>query len=284
MSAHSVGSDFRLTSSFALNRFESWWTHLKGDISLFASCKPDYRPIFLRPPFSAQTRRTLSSLPLGFGSLAEGGKIATDTIALIANIVSYETAYRGVYTRESGSDVSCSPGTQTLLRHFATLSTEHGYEDFYQAASCMLVVGAHFEKCLVFALMLYVSLAYAPDPATRMKLACSHTVFRAPRTCLTRDLPTIRLPSPDLVEDAPSDFSKVYTTLRDCHIWIWLILISSWMATDGVHSERARKLSRLFKRTWGRYAKDWRFLDSILNRFFSTQSIRSHLKQCWNDI
>jgi hypothetical protein len=171
-----------------------------------------------------------------------------------------------------------------LARKIYRFSLLNHYEDFYQAASCMLVVGPHFEKYLVFALMLYVSLAYVPDQEGRKRLSCSHTVFRTPRMCLTRDLHTLKLASSDLVGSADFNPSEVYIALRDCHIWIWLVLICSWTATDGTHSEQAKRLRRLFRREWGRHARDWRFLDSILKKFFSTSAMSLDLEHYWRSM
>ncbi len=163
--------------------------------------------------------------------------------------------------------------------HLISLPFQKRYDDFYQACSCLLVSGPHFEKYLVFALLLFVSFTFAPGGERGRKyLAVSHTAVRTPRTCLTRDLPGFRLADPPPLPDhatknASRSSAETQRTLQDCLVWIWLVLIESWTATDGANSKDAMELERKFKLRFPEYATPER-VDAVWTKLFRMDDTR----------
>ncbi|KAJ9616383.1 hypothetical protein H2200_000101 [Cladophialophora chaetospira] len=256
-------------------QFESWWTHLHDDTSVFDSHKPAYNPIYLSAPYSPATQSLLSRLPPGFATLARAGKIATDIIHVLTNIVSYQETIRSIHNAVG------SP-SRAHEAHLSSLPSKNRFDDFYQACSCLMVQGPHFEKYLIFALLLFVSVAFAPGESGRKFLACSHTAFKTPRACLTRDLPAFwlieaespqpRSPAEGAGEGHPTRAEVVRTT-QECLIWMWLVLIESWRATDGADSKDATELERKFILRFPAYAaQDTR--EVVLKRFFWMGDLR----------
>jgi hypothetical protein len=274
-------------------RFESWWTHLYNDTSVFDSYKPTYNPRYLSAPLSADDLSLIARLPPGFSHLARSGEIATDIIDVLSNIVSYGESIGATWPTYDG--YWRFPKKRAHMPSPAALRAKKRHEDFWQACSCLLVPGPNFEKYLVFALLLFVSVAFAPGESGRKYLACSHTAFRTPRACLTRELPAFE---PDDISSSPPEGTDptdtdrdqnhdqnqnqadVEETMQQCLIWMWLVLIESWRATDGVDSNEANRLQDLLKLKFPGYVA-WEKLNVVLGRFFCTEDMISSLKHCW---
>ena len=123
-------------------------------------------------------------------------------------------------------------------------------------------------------------------------LACSHTVFRTPRACLRRELPGFQIPTvrAEQWEDGQWEGGRIEThdiravekTMRECLIWIWLVLIDSWRATDGVESVDAMQLQDLLIIDFPECA-GWDSVEIVLTRFFYTEEMRTKLKCSWRE-
>ncbi|OAP64485.1 hypothetical protein AYL99_00457 [Fonsecaea erecta] len=268
-----------------LFRFESWWTHIYRDTSVFASSKPPYHPIYLSPPpYSAETSSLLARLPPGFRRLATRGRLAVDIVTVLSNIAAYQDAIQA--------------GDEAVARQMeavAALPARKRHADFSDACACLLDPAPSFEKYLVFVLICYASVAFAPD---RHYLSASHTAFRTPRLRLTQDLPTFRVEDDkhvallrhdtalmdltgDIVEADDDADDAVIATERDCLIWMWLVVISSWTATDGADSDHAASLQRAFRARFPEHGGDWECLDCVLRQFFWTNGLNVEMKRFW---
>jgi hypothetical protein len=232
----------------------------------------------------------LSRLPSGFSLLAEAGRIDTDIIAIISNVASYQEETQAIYGNHSSESAQRSSRIHKHVTSLATLPSKKRYDDFYQASPCLLVPGPDFGKYLVFAIMLFVSVVFAPGEEGRRYLACSHTAFRTPRACLTRDLPSFELDLPfsmtEPTDTSASDMQRQQAKdadamMQECLIWMWLVLIDSWRATDGPDSENAIMLLVLFKSKYPRYAPRWDRADEVLQRFFHTEEMGTGLSSFW---
>ncbi|KIW70286.1 hypothetical protein PV04_02571 [Phialophora macrospora] len=266
-------------------QFESWWTHLYNDTSIFDSYKPPYNPTYLSAPLSASDLSLLARLPSGFNHLARAGMIATDIIEVLSNVVSYGENIEVICTTFDGS--RRFPKTRVHVPSPAVFRGKKRHEDFWQACACLLVPGPNFEKYLVFALLLFVGAAFAPGENGRKYLACSHTAFRTPRACLTRELPSFEtgdIPQGMDRTNPDSDRSRedAKETMQQCLVWIWLVLVESWRATDGVDSSEAKRLQDMLKLKFTAYAA-WEKVNVVLGRFFCTEAMISHLRQSWTD-
>ena len=276
-----LGRLSRLLRSF-FKRFESWWTHIYNDISVFAAYKPDYKPTYLCPPFTSTTLSSLSQLPPGFSDLAQAGRIATDTIAIVSNIASYQEQTLHIYGDDSKSRIPQATRIHRHVTSLAALPSRKRYDDFYQACSCLLISGPHFEKFLVFALMLFTNFAFCASQEDRKRLACSHTAFRSPRACLSRDLPQFQIPPAVLEGRNSEDMQAVGPAMQECLVWMWLMLIESWKATEGEESQDAKELLGLFKVTYPEYVA-WDRVHPVLERFFHTDEMVMSLRRSWLD-
>ncbi|EXJ53632.1 uncharacterized protein A1O5_13083 [Cladophialophora psammophila CBS 110553] len=291
-------------------QFESWWTHIYRDISVFASSKPSYNPVYLVAPYSAETLFLLSSLPPGFRRLAKQGKLATDILTVLSNIASYEDAIilQEANNNHPGGGGGCGLGITRQGEFVASLLERKRHADFCDACTCLLVQGPNFEKYLVLALICYVSIAFSPPREARCYLSASHTAFRTPRLLLTQELPDFRVneendqrePStddPDETEEGESESETGGAETKNCLVWIWLVLIASWRATattatattttrsdDSGDCENARILERAFQDRFPQYYRcrgDWARLDRVLGRFFCTEALKGEMKRSW---
>ncbi|OQV06058.1 hypothetical protein CLAIMM_10695 [Cladophialophora immunda] len=252
-------------------QFESWWTHIYRDTSVFASSKPPYNPVYLCPPFSAETVSLLSKLPPGFRCLATQGKLAVDIVTVLSNIASYQDAIR-----------SRPDGVARQMESVASLPARRRHTDFSDACTCLLDPAPNFEKYLVFALICYASVAFSPD---RHYLSASHTAFRTPRLLLTQDLPAFRVEEPAVRDgNAPTNQAGDTTTTTtttaqmDCLVWMWLVLVNSWTATDGADSENAVSLKRVFREKCPEDCDSDR-LDRVLSQFFWTAALKAEMNE-----
>ncbi|KIY02405.1 uncharacterized protein Z520_02543 [Fonsecaea multimorphosa CBS 102226] len=247
-------------------QFESWWTHIYRDTSVFASSKPAYSPVYLSPPYSAETLRLLSRLPPGFRRLATRGQLAMDVVTVLSSIAAYQDA------------IQTSPGgVARQMEAVASLPARRRHADFSDACTCLLDPAPNFEKYLVFALICYASVAFAPD---RHYLSASHTAFRTPRLLLTQDLPTFRVVVEEEEHDVALRDETSHTeeagdnnvTEKECLVWMWLVTLSSWTATDGPHSGNAASLQSAFRARFPEYCDRGR-LDLVLRQFFWTDAL-----------
>ena len=147
--------------------------------------------------------------------------------------------------------------------------------------------GPHFEKYLVFGLLLFASIAFAPGERGRKYLACSHTAFRTPRACLTKDLPHFWLEEPpqpgaSVAHHADQSSTEVQRIMKECLVWIWLVLIASWRATAGINSRDAIELERKFALRFPDCTAPGR-VEAVLQRFFGTENMSFDGGNTWND-
>lgn len=223
-----------------------------GD-SVFAEYQPPYAPVYLEEPFSPETNTLLDQLPVGFRVLAKKGKIATDIVTVLSNIVEYEKQIRN------------RNGLLPQMAAVARLPERKRYSDFWEACSCLLVPGHHFEKYLCFALFCYVGVAFSPQ---RIYLAASHTAFRTPRLLLTQQLP---------------DFHVDSREEEQCLAWMWLVLTMSWIATEDMNSTTARDLSTEFLERFPTYSS-WTAIEQLMAQFFCAESLTPVLKGWWDGL
>jgi len=168
-------------------------------------------------------------------------------MTVLANIADYQT-----WTEGQGS-------LALQLAFVAQLPQRKRYSDFWEACSCLLIPGPHFEKYLCFALLCYISVAFSPQ---RIYLSASHTAFRTPRLLLTQQLPSFTVYSQEETE---------------CLVWMWLVLIDAWRATEVVNSETTTNLSRQFAELFPSYCS-WPTKEDVLKQFFFTDAILAATK------
>ncbi|OAL29046.1 hypothetical protein AYO22_02482 [Fonsecaea multimorphosa] len=223
-------------------------------------------PVYLSPPYSAETLRLLSRLPPGFRRLATRGQLAMDVVTVLSSIAAYQDA------------IQTSPGgVARQMEAVASLPARRRHADFSDACTCLLDPAPNFEKYLVFALICYASVAFAPD---RHYLSASHTAFRTPRLLLTQDLPTFRVVVEEEEHDVALRDETSHTeeagdnnvTEKECLVWMWLVTLSSWTATDGPHSGNAASLQSAFRARFPEYCDRGR-LDLVLRQFFWTDAL-----------
>ena len=231
-----------------MSRFESWWSLPYND-SVFAYYKSKYNPIYPEYPFNLAVSSLVNELPPGFQKLAQKGKIALDLLTVLRNIVAYHAWSNTYDLRLRTSLLSAAPQNKR-------------YCDFWEACSCLLVPGPSFEKYLCFALLLYCLNTFSPR---RSHLSASHMAFGTPRQLLTQKLPTFNESSEDETE---------------CLIWIWLVLIDSWRAVNGAHSEAAAALLLQFAECFPSYCV-WAKIEYVLGQFFATDCMVADIRRCW---
>jgi len=215
---------------------------------VFACYKPAYEAVYPEYPFSPETYSLVSQLPPGFRKLAQKGRIALDMLTVLKNIVAFQ-----MWSDKHEADL------RRVLLAAAPLKKRHC--DIWEACSCLLVPGPSFEKYLCLALILYCLNTFSPR---RSYLSSSNLGFTTPRHLLTQKLPSF------------SEYSEDET---DCLIWIWLVLIDSWRAKDGSHSDGAETLLLQFAERFPSYCA-WTRIEYVMKQFFATDSMMADIRRC----
>jgi len=246
--------DRGLMVGHTVRQFELWWSQLHGD-PIFEEHEAAITnsTFYPQPPFTEDIDAIVHQIPFGFRNIAQGGRFTKEMVVLLGRICYFE--------RLGNVD-------EPLLRE--TLSSADGicqtaHNNFNEACPALSLPGTCLEKYLSYALLLYCNLTFSPKPAL---LEACNLIFAIPRFLLTRDLAAF--------EAKPTDEER-------CLVWIWLILIDSWIIANKFRSVASTALSLQLISKYP-CCGDWTYVEGILKDFFASATVLGSLQDHWSGL
>jgi hypothetical protein len=189
---------------------------------------------------------SIKGLPLGFTCLAHEGAISGSTVELLGRILQASSKK----SNDSFDILRQSPSDRPWRLD--------RYSDFWECCPAIARKGPNLEKSLCLALMLYTANEFAPQRRFNQGLA----LYGGPRAVLTAEI-------------AGLSQIVVSTMQRYCCIWLWCVLIDSWLEGTDMTSTAHQLRSQL----WTMYpeSQSQEALRSILRSFFCSAKFEAAL-------
>jgi len=270
---------------------------------MFPHARPAYNPSYPVPPFTPDIVRLIAKLPCGFQTLAKHNRLAIDVLEVLERTTDAEALHRAKGTIVEPADVF--------------RSRPRRYHDFWEACTCLgapddPVSGEpNLEKLIVLALLIYSLHTFSPMRAVT-------AVYNGSRTKLAADVHRRIKRSPlrwsiygygrrahrnsdndeddednDDHDDNDNNSVPRHTAEEECLVWIWMVLVDAWRASDDRLLPQGKLLMAQLARRYdgddggGIRSRSERFkasIDPVLSKFFYNNKFAARCRGYCDDV
>ncbi|EXJ78739.1 hypothetical protein A1O1_09141 [Capronia coronata CBS 617.96] len=232
-----------------LIQFDYFWTLETGTESIFPLAKRKKQRIYPHFPFQDNVLSMIATLPPGFAAIARRGSLGIDVLQVLSRV----SRFMRSQASPSGLATEKDP-----------IPGDQDYPDIFDACSCLQSAAAtehSLEKNICLAIILY-SFNMDSQGDSHTKLAS----YRGSRQELTRSLPFTRGWTPEE---------------RQCLIWIWMIVITSWRTDHALSGEGLWLSHSFFSKIED--ARSWESVETAMRQFFWSEPLSEVWKTSWRE-